>query len=97
MERKTAIAAATGVSMAVLSATFAVAASVGALGFGSTPHPATPPVAATAPAASRATATAPAASVRTVAHEDGEHEARVADPSVMATNVNQREGSASHD
>ena len=52
MERKTAVAAATGVSMAVLSATFAVAAGVGALGFGSAAHPAQP-VATTVAATAR--------------------------------------------
>ncbi|MBK5289356.1 MAG: hypothetical protein JJE46_12925 [Acidimicrobiia bacterium] len=97
MERKTAVAAATAVSMTLLSATFAVAASVGALGFGSNPHPAAQPVAVTALAAPSTTATPSAGPVRNVAHEGGEHEARESGSAVTATNANQREGSTSHD
>ncbi len=95
MERKTAVAAATGVSMAVLSATFAVAAGVGALGFGSAAHPA--PVATTVATTPGAAATAPVAAVRTVVHEGGEHEGRDSAPAATTTNVDTREGRTSHD
>ncbi len=93
MERKTAVAAATAVSMTLLSATFAVAAGVGALGFGSNPHPVAQPVAAVAASA----VTPSAAPVRTVAHEGGEHEGRDSGPAPTTTNANQREGSTSHE
>ncbi len=77
MERKTAVAAATAVSMTVLSATFAVAASVGALGFGVDRAPRDP--AGRRDGAGRVRARPPRRRSHrsgAVSHEAGEHEGR---------------------
>jgi len=70
MQRRTAVAAASAISMALVSAVIAAGASFGALGFASSPsNPA--PAPATAKPVSAATQPTPAAGER---HEEGDHE-----------------------
>jgi hypothetical protein len=78
MERKTAVAAASAISMSLVTAVVALGASMGALGFAASPTPAAnpTPAAVAAPAASTAAATPTpvrTSSERTSGEREGEH------------------------
>jgi hypothetical protein len=91
MERRNAFALAAAVSMALVSATVALGANIGALGFAGPSAAPTPavataadPNAATQPVTAVPVADQQAASTRTGEHEGGEGKARATTPTTQA-------------
>jgi hypothetical protein len=72
MQRKTAIAAATAISMTVASATIAIGASFGALGFASSPAKPAKPIATYAVAAQSSTPNVATIATHTIERGQGE-------------------------
>ncbi len=95
MQRKTAVAAATAVSMSLVSAAIAIGANFGALGFASSPAPVAQPSAVIAPVQSPSRSVETGTAARSGDASGREHEDSTAGAAVTTAPVNHEKGQGS--